>query len=287
MSTWRLGRATKECARFLRLNFRRTLLSGEGSDRKQRPLDQGGLVVTLSSIPSRISRIFPALNSLLDQTVPAEQIILALPEVSRREGVRYDVPAEILAHPRIRVLRTEHDWGPATKLIPTLRLFADAPETPILAVDDDNVYPDTFIETFQHYARAMPDAALSLRGCSVPPSRRWRDCKEFKGSAVVEPARTDVVQGCAGILVRPRFFGDAVFDYDSAPDEAFFVDDLWISGHLARRRVPAYVLPFMGAFVYMSAPVTFVTPRLDRSENLTGRNNDALLEHFAKDWGWS
>jgi len=284
MTPWRPRHVVREWVRFVHLQTRSSLLRTGAASVQAGP---DGIVVTLSSIPSRIGRIFPALNSLLDQTVAPQQIILAVPETSRREDTGYVVPDEIREHPRITVLATERDWGPATKLIPTLRHLAYAPETPVLAVDDDNIYPRTFIETFQHHARAMPHAALSLRGCSVPQSRRWKDCREFKGSSVTSPKRTDVIEGCAGILVRPAFFDDDVFDYQKAPPEAFFVDDVWISGHLARRRVPAYVVPFPGAFVYMPSLVTLKGPRLDRDENRDGRNNDVLLDYFGKDWGWA
>lgn len=291
-------RALGEALRWLRFEAMGSLPQGRGTatpgpgaggadPSAEPPEDRGSdIVVTLSSIPSRIGRIAPALASLLDQTVPPREIVLALPERSRREGRTYRVPDAVGSHPRIRVVRTGRDWGPATKLLPTLRAHAHAPDTPVLAVDDDNIYPRTFVETFARWAGRLPDAALTLRGCRVPPSRRWRDCREFKGAGLRDPAPTDIVQGCAGILVRPRFFDEALFDYRDAPEGAFYVDDLWISGHLARRRVPAWVLPFAGPFVYLSASVTFRAPRLDRGENRSGANADAVLEHFAGEWGW-
>jgi hypothetical protein len=168
---------------------------------------------------------------------------------------------------------------------PTMRHLAHSPETPVLAVDDDVVYPRTFIETFLHHARSMPHAAMSLRGCHVPSSLLCEDCKEFKGSSVTSPTRVDIIEGCAGILARPSFFDDDFFSYEEVPPEAFFVDDLWVSGHLARRRIPAYVLPFSGAFVYMPSLATHKGRRLDRDENRSGRNNDVLLDYFRTDWG--
>lgn len=243
-----------------------------------------GIVVTLTTLPGRIGRILPALNSLLDQTAPADRIYLALPPFSRRERKGYVIPEGLEKHPAVTLLPVERDWGPATKLIPVLRRYESAPDTPILAVDDDNVYPRTFLETFSRYANALPGAAFSLRGCSVPASRRWQDCREFKGSGIAVPVLTDIIEGCGGILVRPRFFGGDFFDYSRAPSEAFFVDDLWISGHLARRKIPRYVLPFPGAFVYLPSLTTFAGPALDRQENRSGRNNDVLIDYFREDW---
>ncbi len=274
----RISRGAGEIARLVRLHARPTLRRPDAA------ADPSGIVVTLTTIPSRIRQIFPALNSLLDQTVLPDRILLALPERSVREQSRYTVPDELEEHPRITVLRSDRDWGPATKLIPALLACADAPDTSLLAVDDDNVYPRTFVETFQRFAGELPDAALSGRGCGVPASLRWHKCREFLGTTVTTPKRTDIVEGCGGILVRPRFFDETLWDYDPAPARAFFVDDIWVSGHLARRKVPRYVIPFPGPFVYLPTLATYSGPMLDRDENRSGHNNDVVMAHFAPDW---
>lgn len=284
-------RAVEELTRAVRLQAAppplAAAVAGNGAAPPADPGARSDVVVTLSTIPSRMGSLRPTLHSLLDQTVQPAEIVLALPAWSRREARAYEVPREIRAHPRIRILEAERDWGPATKLIPALRAYGDRPDTPLLAVDDDNVYPRTFVETYARWSEALPGGALTLRGCRVPDSRRWRDCREYKGSSLARPNRTDVVEGCAGILVRPRFFDEAFFDYDDAPEEAFFVDDLWVSGHLARRRIPAWVIPFDGAFVYVPVLRSLQGTRLDHGENRSGHNNDVMLEHFGRYWGWA
>ena len=272
----------KECFRYIMLHRRSSLLDCRThSCGKSSP---SGLVVTLTTLPSRIGKIFPALNSLLDQTVAPDRIFIALPPFSRREQMTYSVPEALRNHPAVTLLPAQHDWGPATKLIPALRHFEDEPGTIILAVDDDNVYPRTFLETFLHFAHALPEAALSLRGWPIPPSRRWQDSREFKGTQISSPVETDIITGCGGILVRPRFFDADFFDYGAAPPQAFFVDDIWISGHLARRKIAKFVLPFSGAFVYLPSWATLSGPALDRDENRSGQNNDTMIDYFAMYW---
>ena len=64
----------------------------------------------------------------------------------------------------------------------------------------------------------------------------------MKATRIRKPAPVDIIQGHSGYLVRPRFF-DArrmVADYDTAPPEAFFADDIWISAYC---QVPKMVLP--------------------------------------------
>ena len=47
------------------------------------PPSRPRLVISLTTIPSRIGRIKAVLNSLIDQTVPADDILLAVPGHSR------------------------------------------------------------------------------------------------------------------------------------------------------------------------------------------------------------
>ncbi len=283
MTSKRMVQGFRECCRFVHLHRRFSLL-GAGMQHTAPGAGPAGIVVTLSTLPSRIGKIFPALNSLLDQTVVPDRIFIALPPFSRREQRPYNVPEGLRNHPVVTLFPAERDWGPVTKLIPVLRHFENSPETLILAVDDDNVYPQTFLETFLRFAQTLPGAALSLRGWPIPPSRRWKESREIKGTQIHAPIETDVITGCGGILVRPRFFDWEFFDYAPAPPEAFCVDDLWVSGHLARRRIPKYVLPFSGPFVYLPSWATLMGPALDRDENRSGKNNDAIIDYFGAYW---
>jgi hypothetical protein len=277
MSGNRMSEWLREGIRFLDLHSRSSLLT-------PRRTGGSGIVVSLTTLPSRIGKIFPAVNSLLDQTSPPEMIFISVPSFSIREQREYTVPAGLLNHPAVSILSSGRDWGPATKLMPAVRMFESSPETLILAVDDDNVYPRTFLETFNRFAMKLPDAALSLRGWPIPPSRRWKDSREFKGTQITTHMETDVITGCGGILVRPRFFDTDFFNYDQAPHEAFFVDDLWVSGHLARRGIPRYVIPFCGSHVYLPSLATLSGPALDRDENRSGRNNDTMIAYFGRYW---
>ena len=273
----------REIARYILLHLRRSQAARPEPTLGQ-PDTPPAPIVSLTTIPSRIGRLRPALNSLLDQSLRPARIYLAVPTHSRREGRAYAIPEWLRRYPLVTILAAEKDWGPATKLIPALRCHEADPDRAILAVDDDNVYPRRFIETFARYARELPDAALSLRGWPIPESRRWKDSREFLGTQITSPVETDVITGCGGILVRPRFFAPAFFDSSTAPPQAFFVDDLWISGHLARKGIRKYVIPYAEGHIYLPSLATLFGPALDKTANRTGLNNDALIDHFRRDW---
>ena len=208
-------------------------------------LDNRRVIVSLSTVPSRINNLRATIQSLLKQTRPPDEIILVVPEFSIREDRAYVVPEYLLRLSRLRVSRSERDWGPATKFIPVIQqeLAAGRGDTLVIVLDDDRVYPRDALATYLHYSAQLPDAALCFRGAAMPRSLDWRDATMVKGSQLREPDRVAVITGCGSYLIQPRLFDESLWDYSKAPQAAFYMDDIWISGCLARRKVKRYVVP--------------------------------------------
>ncbi|PYL55263.1 MAG: hypothetical protein DMF29_03375 [Verrucomicrobia bacterium] len=203
------------------------------------------VIASFTTMPDRIGNLEPTIRSLLEQTRPPDEIVLAIPQFSVRQKTEYIVPAYLEGIPRLRILRCEKDWGPATKFIPVIQeeLAANRGRTLIMVVDDDRVYPRDAFEIFLHYHNKMPDAALCFRGGLIPRNFVWFLPKIFRASQIRETKRVAVITGTAGYFIQPRFFDSALWDYSSAPASAFYMDDIWISGCLARCGVEKYVVP--------------------------------------------
>ncbi|HST30517.1 MAG TPA: glycosyltransferase [Chthoniobacterales bacterium] len=211
--------------------------SPSGSDKR--------LIVSLSTVPDRIGRLQPTLDSLLNQTRPPDEIVLAVPKFSVRQKREYEIPGYLSRIPKLRVLRCEKDWGPATKFIAVVQdeLATSRNDTLIMVVDDDRICPRDSIELYLHYHEQFPDAALCFRGGPMPRSLNWRDCKIEFGVDLQSPEQTAVITGCGSYLIQPRFFNSSLWDYSAAPESAFYMDDMWISGCLERRGVNRYIIP--------------------------------------------
>jgi len=212
------------------------------SDRKS---DDRRIIASLSTVPERIGNLGPTVRSLLRQTRPPDEIVLAIPEFSVREQRSYEVPEYVSRLPRVRILHCRRDWGPATKFIPIVReeLAAGRGDTLIMVVDDDRVYPRDALETYLHYNKQLPDAALCFRGAAMPRSLDWRDARMIRASELRQPQSAAVMTGCGSYLIQPRFFDESLWDYSNAPNGAFYMDDIWISGWLSRKGVKRYVVP--------------------------------------------
>ena len=256
----------------------REILSGSA------PFKDGRVIASLTTTPDRIDNLEPAIRSLLEQTHPPDEIVLAIPEFSVRQKTKYVLPAYLEKFPRLRILRCEKDWGPATKFIPVIQeeLAANRDRTLIMVVDDDRLYPRNALELFLHYHTEIPDAALCFRGALIPRNFVWFLPKIFRASQIQVTKRVAVITGTAGYFIQPRFFDSALWDYSTAPASAFFVDDIWISGHLSRRGIKKYVVP--ASSMMRSVRAQSGTMTLYDVPRGSVRSNTEMLRFFRDDW---
>ncbi len=255
------------------------------------------IIVSLTTIPSRISEIEPTLKSLLAQKWTPAKIHLYLPKFSQRENTVYQIPESLHSLKNLAIIEPDTDWGPATKFIPAIENLA--PNQKILVVDDDNIYPDTYVQEFAEAAAAHPDVILTASGWRVPadlidkPTTLLSNIRKTPPTPVASTRVSklypvDIVQGYAGFLIKPRFFDiQWLKDYSAAPTAARFVDDVWISAHAL---VPKFVFPmrrfcftlFWKQKFYKATSLAKINNH-GRQHNAQ-RNNSVMLRHFKHKW---
>jgi Glycosyl transferase family 2 len=249
--------------------IRETLANGGKSDDPR-------VIASLSTVPDRIANLGPTIRSLLKQTRPPDEIVLAIPEFSVRERRPYVVPKYVSRLPRVRVLHCGEDWGPATKFIAAIQdeLAGGRENTLIMVVDDDRVYPRDALETYLHYHTQLPEAALCFRGAAMPSTLDWDDAKMIYAKDLREPRPVAVITGCGSYLVRAGFFDQSLWDYSGAPPVAFYIDDIWISAWLSRRGVKRYVVP--ASAMMRSVRRQRRTVSLNKIDGRQKRNNETI-----------
>ncbi len=251
-------------------------------------------VVSLTSLPSRLPYIGTTLKSLLRQEKLPARIRLNLPSFSRREQTPYVIPDWLKDLQSVEVIACQ-DYGPATKLIPSLDLPGDAK---IVVVDDDRIYPATLIADLNAAADRLGDAAVGLSGWIAPADLTDRPTTiltnifmtppvPIRARRMRAPQSVDMLQGLSGYLVRPRFFDVAeMTDYNGAPEAAFFVDDVWISAHCKALKyvIPAGRVGYAGRKRKQFYKETSLG-RVNRGDgDVNKRNNTIMLRYFAGRW---
>ncbi|MEP2026662.1 MAG: hypothetical protein ABJH98_09045 [Reichenbachiella sp.] len=259
--------------------------------------NRSNIIVSFSTIPSRITEIVPTLKSLLSQQLAPQKIHLYVPDFSMREKVKYEIPKEILDLKCFEVKRVQKDWGPSTKFIPAIE--AHDADQKILVVDDDNIYPSSMLEAFVRASGEKPDSIMAASGWRVPAdlidrsTTLWTNITKqapvpIPTTRVKDYYPIDIVQGYSGFLIRPKFFNvKELMDYPDKPEAVKYVDDVWVSAHA---KVPKYVFP-SNRFCY----TPFWTENFFKSNSLASinnhgkerdedRNNSIALNYFRNKW---
>ncbi|RED97996.1 hypothetical protein C7460_111138 [Marinoscillum furvescens DSM 4134] len=252
-------------------------------------------VISLSVLPARFKHFEPTLNSITDQSLLPEKIVINLPRYFKRDKTNYEIPDYVKNHPLIHINWIEEDLGPATKILPTMDLYKDDPDKLIIVLDDDQIYPKGMVENYVKHSQNLPDSAMTLSGWTVPKGFDHGNKVQIYGAivrvyrrdtSIAEPQRVDCLQGAASFAVKPKLFDQRVYDFANAPKEAFFVDDIWLSGNLAWNKSPVYVVPApfrFGRFVSLRQSTKV---SLSKTVNSDNTNNNTLYRYFEKDW-WS
>jgi len=230
-------------------------------------------IITLSSIPPRFDLIGPTLESLVAQRSAADAVELYIPRSYRRfpeyDGQPPAVPAGVTVH------QPEVDLGPASKILHAVARHRDEPEAQLLFCDDDRLYYDGWAAALFAEQAKRPEEAVALSGVNVEhtglsaysPRRRpqhvaadrrfdvdyrLRRLRQILHVGVkrlpihLKPPRrrirtagyADIFEGFGGVVVRPSFFDDEAYEI---PGNHWTVDDVWLSGMLARRGIPIWL----------------------------------------------
>ena len=122
------------------------------------------VIISFTTLPSRIDKLEPLLIDLSQQTHPPNKIIINIPSKSIRENKKYKIPGFFKKYKKVSVNYCKKDWGPATKFIPTILKYKKDPDLIIIVIDDDTEYPNNLIANYLKYEKRLPNNALCLRG---------------------------------------------------------------------------------------------------------------------------
>ena len=235
-------------------------------------------IITCTTVPNRIDKIRATLCSILDSSVAVDEIRLNIPYYSS-QGVKYHIPKWLKRLSSIKIYRTIKDWGPATKLIPTL-LDKNNKNKKIIVVDDDVIYGYNTFETLNEYFDKYnkdDTVAITMYGDLFKETNTMttRIINYVKGDNY-----TELLRGHSGYMVKRDMFTEKVFDYSKAPKETFFVDDHWFSHHLMKNKVKILQVGMKYNAVPLPDMLACNFDGLARQNNYDGHNERVVNRYF-------
>ncbi len=167
------------------------------------------MIVAMTSIPPRFPSLGDRIALILGQRPVG--LCLTIPHRYRRfpdwDGALPNLP------PGVELLRAD-DLGPATKF---QTVFQRYPGNDILIADDDCDYRPGWLAGFRSARAGHPGAVIAA--------------STFDSARLGLPCGHPIVQGFAGVLLRPEWLGVPLAE----PGEPeMWVDDLWLSALISR-----------------------------------------------------
>jgi hypothetical protein len=225
------------------------------------------VIATLTTIPSRMENVHITIESILNQTIKPDEVVLSIPTHSIREEKDYELSDEVKKlsdEGKITLLYCDEDYGPATKLLGVLKREIDLDYTedrePILITfDDDKRYHNNAIHNLLSSDLIECGVVVCRKGSRIYMVDEDHPFHTDKNSGILERIyngadessvrRVDVLFGTGGVAYRPSYFDHDVFDYKAENEDfpevsAFFVDDIFLSGYLAEKDVNIVVASF-------------------------------------------
>ena len=212
-------------------------------------MDSRSYIISLTTVPERLSNPHPdgfkrVVTSLVTQQFNNYEVHLNIPTIYRPTHTPYLIPtwltqlADTLPH-CLKIFRCE-DYGPPTKVIPTLHRVT-CPDTIIIGVDDDLIYHPDLIAEHQKYQRCYDYSSVILydgRGAVTPQYHDLRDgwvlCPE-------KPIRVKSLQHYKSVSYRRGLFDSDLFtEFVGHTND----DDVMMSCYFNSKDIPMVVVPY-------------------------------------------
>ena len=245
------------------------------------------IIASLTSFPFRITTVHRVIESILNQTVRLDKIILYLADEQFPE---HNLPGNIIElmrkRPEFEVRWWPHDIKSYKKLVPALIEF---PDDLIVTFDDDILYPADIVERLIKKHREYPDAIcgcrvklVTMKNGKIGPYREWHRYRTMRLLLTGGyPKLRNMATTGGGTLFPPHSLHPEVIRDDIFMKLCPTTDDLWFWAMAVlnnTRTVPA------GKYIKINMIQETQAEAL-ANDNLRGKNlNDSNTEKILKSY---
>lgn len=236
------------------------------------------VVLTMTTVPSRLNPknesygIKPVIDRLCSLSYTSYEIHFNIPFVNKKTNEEYVIPEWLSSYQseRLKIFRTE-DYGPITKILPTIFRVTD-PDTIIITVDDDLNYMDGFIEYHLKKREIYPDSAIGFAGLTAIDGS-CHFCTTVKNDV-----RVKILEGYKTVSYKRSFFDTDLEEFSKGS----WSDDIILSAYLGMKYIKKYVISYDGDTNF--SPVVESFPVIGHLPNERGgcwffRNDENVVDH--------
>lgn len=216
--------------------------------KKYPQVKKSNLIVSVTTFPKRIDKIWIVIESLLHQTLPPKIVILTLSKLQFPS--KADLPNQLLKleeEGAVEIIWTNDDLRSHKKYYYVMQKY---PNDLIVTVDDDFIYANTMLENLYKFHLQYPKCivthlALQRQGSNY---HKWQNLL-FNA---VTPTYDIMQFGGSGVLYPPSSLHLDAFDKDIIKECCPLADDLWLNAmallkgtRIAKTDYDIYLMPIL------------------------------------------
>ena len=189
--------------------------------------ENGQIIVSFTSFPARIRRLWLVVECLLHQTRKPDRIILWL---SEEQFIGQHLPQNLrrLEKRGLEIKWCKEDLRSHKKYFYTLQYY---PKATLITVDDDILYSSSMLLHLVELANQYPSSVIchyaryvGYREGKILPYREWKYVENFQ-----EDAKKLFFGSGGGTLFPPGVFYKDILNKDIFKSLCFQADDIWLN----------------------------------------------------------
>ncbi len=189
--------------------------------------ENSNLIVSFTSFPDRINKVWYVVETILRQTVKPDKLILWLSK--EQFGKLNDLPSNLLKlrERGLEIVLCEGDLRSHKKYYYTVKKY---PHSTFVVIDDDVLYPSTLLENLLKLHKNYPETVCFNSGYNIPihenqvgPYVTWSKLNKQTG-----PRKDILPIGAGAVLYPPNVLSKEVLNMDAFMKHCRLADDLWL-----------------------------------------------------------
>ena len=187
------------------------------------------IVVSLTSYPARMGSVHKAIESIYNQTMPPDEVVLWL---SRQQFPECKVPCSLdyCIAKGLKIRWVDDDIKPHKKYLFAMQEY---PDDIVVTIDDDAIYPSTRIEELYRSHLRCPNAVVAARvhrmtfsadGAILPYAQWEKNSIRF----INRPMYSLCAVGVGGVLYPPRCLPSGAYNVEAIKSVCLCADDIWL-----------------------------------------------------------
>ncbi len=244
-------------------------------------LPDNKIVVSLTSFPARINKVWMVIDSILRQKLLPSKVCLYLTTEEFPNGLK-DIPKRLLNYQKygLEICFRDKNLRSHLKYYYALQEYKNST---VITVDDDIYYNDNTISNLMNLHTKYPNCICSntIHVIDYDENGLFKSYNDWILRAPQQnPSHHNVALGYNGVLYPPFNFKSEMFECDTIKDTALCADDLWLKANEIISGIKVVNGKYFCRGIEMSGSQDIALGKINVTQNLNDIQWEKLCKHF-------